>query len=294
MNVSSVFRAPSSDSVFVLAWRLDPVFPSSLFLLVYRWVGYGSRKRFGLVWLLVSSLAFGSFCVLLMKFVNIGLPSPATWRAYDLDWFHSYLNSLLFGILLFVFLLLVRLFLSEGFFSVPGLAYRRSEFLAAWVPCLILITLMVPSLFNLYSMRAFDTSADLTIKIVAHQWYWVCQYADISNFELDIYGKSLGDLGYGEPRLLETTQRIVLPCGVNVRICVTSADVIHSLSFPRLGIKMDAVPGILNVGVYNFPVIGVFYGQCSEICGANHTFIPICMEVTTWECFLFWLSLNSC
>ena len=99
--------------------------------------------------------------------------------------------------------------------------------------------------------------------------------------------KSLRDLRAGELRLLETDARVVLPSDVNIRICVTSADVIHSLSIPRLGIKMDAVPGVLSVGVYKFPVIGLFYGQCREICGANHTFMPICFEVTTWECFIY-------
>lgn len=110
--------------------------------------------------------------------------------------------------------------------------------------------------------------------------------------DLDIYGKAVEDLDFGESRLLETTSRVVLPVDVNIRVCVTSADVIHSLSLPRLGVKMDAVPGVLNVGVHRFPVVGLFYGQCSEICGSNHRFMPICFEVTTWECFIFWLTLN--
>lgn len=221
------------------------------------------------------------FSCILNSFINWGLQTPACWRMNDLDVFHAYINSLIFGILLFVLFLLISLFLSEGFFCTPGLVYRRSEFLAAWLPCLILIVLIVPSLLNLYSMSAFDTRADLTIKIIGHQWYWTCEYSDIPEFELFIYMQAVEDLSQGEPRLLETTSRIILPCGVNIRICVTSGDVIHSFSLPRIGVKMDAVPGVLNVGVYNFPVVGVFYGQCSEICGANHTFMPVCVEVTT-------------
>lgn len=191
------------------------------------------------------------------------------------------------GILMFTFFLLVALFFSEGFLRTPGLVYRRAEFLASWVPAMVLVVLMVPSLLNLYARSVFDTCAELTLKIVAHQWYWSCEYSDISVLRFDVYIKPMRDLCFGEPRLLEPDSRVVLPCGVNIRICLTSSDVIHSLRLPRLGIKMDAVPGILRVGVYKFPVVGLFYGQCREICGANHTFMPICFEVTTFDCFLY-------
>jgi len=185
----------------------------------------------------------------------------------------------------------MALFFTEGFFCIPGLVYRRSEFLAAWLPTLILVSLMIPSLFNLYAMSSFDTSADITLKIVGHQWYWSCEYSDIRGLNIDIYGKSLGDLSLGNSRLLETTNRIVVPSGIGLRICTTSVDVIHSLRLPRLGIKMDAVPGVLHVGVFSPPLVGVYYGQCSEICGANHTFIPICLEVTTWDSFAHWVGV---
>jgi len=188
-------------------------------------------------------------------------------------------------------MLVLTLFFTEGFFCTPGLVYRRSEFLAAWLPTLILVSLMIPSLFNLYAMSAFDTSADLTLKIVGHQWYWSCEYSDILGLNIDIYSKSVGDLSSGGSRLLETTNRIVVPSGIGLRICTTSVDVIHSLSLPRLGIKMDAVPGVLHVGVFKPPLVGVYYGQCSEICGANHTFMPICLEVTTWDRFVHWVGV---
>lgn len=100
--------------------------------------------------------------------------------------------------------------------------------------------------------------------------------------------KSTDSLVLGEPRLLEVDNRCVLPCDVNMRFCITSADVIHAWALSNLAIKLDAIRGVLSVLNYSFPVVGVFYGQCSEICGANHSFIPIVLEVTLLNNFKFW------
>lgn len=99
--------------------------------------------------------------------------------------------------------------------------------------------------------------------------------------------KSVDSLLLGEPRLLEVDNRCVLPNDVNIRFCITSADVIHAWTLSSLAIKLDAISGILSIVNYIFPVVGVFYGQCSEICGANHRFIPICLEITLLENFKF-------
>lgn len=106
--------------------------------------------------------------------------------------------------------------------------------------------------------------------------------------EFDSYIKSLDQLDFGEPRLLEVDNRCVVPYDTNIRFCLTSADVIHSWALPTISIKLDAMRGILTTLSYNFPVLGVFYGQCSEICGANHSFIPVALEVTLLDNFKSW------
>ena len=106
--------------------------------------------------------------------------------------------------------------------------------------------------------------------------------------EFDSYIKSLDQLELGEPRLLEVDNRCVVPCDTNIRFCITSADVIHAWALATLSIKLDAIRGILRTVCCTFPVVGVFYGQCSEICGANHRFIPIALEVTLVDNFKAW------
>uniref|UniRef100_A0A0K0D1V3 cytochrome-c oxidase n=1 Tax=Angiostrongylus cantonensis TaxID=6313 RepID=A0A0K0D1V3_ANGCA len=110
--------------------------------------------------------------------------------------------------------------------------------------------------------------------------------------EFDSYIKSLDQLDLGEPRLLEVDNRCVLPEGINLRFCITSADVIHSWALPSMSLKLDAMRGILRILRYRFPNLGIFYGQCSEICGANHRFMPIAIEVTLLENFKDWCSIN--
>lgn len=106
--------------------------------------------------------------------------------------------------------------------------------------------------------------------------------------EFDSYIKTDDQLSLGDLRLLEVDNRCVLPVETNVRFCITSTDVIHSWAIPRLSVKLDAISGILTTLCYNFPILGIFYGQCSEICGANHSFMPIVLEVTLLENFKLW------
>lgn len=97
----------------------------------------------------------------------------------------------------------------------------------------------------------------------------------------------------GDPRLLSVDTRLVVPIEVSLRMCITSADVIHSWALPASGVKVDAVPGILNCVTIFFPILGVFYGQCSEICGSSHSFMPVCVETSLWETWLYWLELMA-
>ena len=150
---------------------------------------------------------------------------------------------------------------------------------------------MVPSLSLLYFYGLINLDSQITIKVTGHQWYWSYEVADIKGLEFDSYIKSLDQLNYGEPRLLEVDNRCVVPCDTNLRFCISSADVIHAWNLSLMSIKLDAISGILRILNYNFPLVGVFYGQCSEICGANHSFMPIVVEVTLFDLFKSWCLL---
>lgn len=156
------------------------------------------------------------------------------------------------------------------------------------LPAFILLFLAIPSLRLLY-LTDEVSNPNLTLKAIGHQWYWSYEYTDFNNVELDSYIIQTQDLTQGEYRLLEVDNRITLPINIEIRILVTAADVIHSWTIPALGVKVDAVPGRLNQLGFSITTPGVFYGQCSEICGANHSFIPISIEAINLKYFINWL-----
>jgi len=157
------------------------------------------------------------------------------------------------------------------------------------VPAIILVFLALPSLRLLY-LTDEVSNPSITLKAIGHQWYWRYEYTDFSDIEIDSYITPTSDLQPGEYRLLEVDNRVVLPIQIEVRVLVTAADVIHAWTVPALGVKVDAVPGRLNQLGFTINNPGVFYGQCSEICGANHSFIPICIEVVNLKSFTNWIS----
>nr|AKE07150.1 cytochrome c oxidase subunit II [Monopterus albus] len=144
-------------------------------------------------------------------------------------------------------------------------------------PGLILILIAMPSLRVLYMMDEVN-NPHLTVKTIGHQWYWSYEYTDYKNLEFDSYMIPTQDLIPGQFRLLETDHRMVVPTDSPVRMLITAHDVIHSWAVPTLGVKMDAIPGRLNQTTFVVSHPAVFYGQCSEICGANHSFMPISVE----------------
>nr|BCD52127.1 cytochrome c oxidase subunit II [Strongyloides sp. EN-2020b] len=204
-----------------------------------------------------------------------------------LDWFHNFNCSLLLGILVFVFLIMFFLFINSYYFKSCMIEYRFSEFMFSIFPTLILFMQMMPSLSLMFYGSTMYLDSSMTIKVIGHQWYWGYNYSDMG-FSFDSYMKSVDSLSLGEFRLLEVDNRCVVPCNTNIRFCITSSDVIHSWALPCFGIKVDAMSGILSTLTYNFPMVGVFYGQCSEICGANHSFMPISLEVTLPVNFFNW------
>nr|QXI25449.1 cytochrome c oxidase subunit II [Hypanus longus]QXI25462.1 cytochrome c oxidase subunit II [Hypanus longus]QXI25475.1 cytochrome c oxidase subunit II [Hypanus longus]QXI25488.1 cytochrome c oxidase subunit II [Hypanus longus] len=158
------------------------------------------------------------------------------------------------------------------------------------VPAIILILIALPSLRILYLMDEIN-DPHITIKALGHQWYWSYEYTDYQNLEFDSYMIQTEDLSPGQFRLLETDHRMVVPMQSPIRVLVTAEDVLHAWTVPALGVKIDAVPGRLNQTAFIISRPGVFYGQCSEICGANHSFMPIVVEAVPLEHFENWSSL---
>jgi len=155
------------------------------------------------------------------------------------------------------------------------------------LPAIILLFLALPSLRLLYLTDELR-NPNITLKAIGHQWYWRYEYTDFTNVELDSYILPTSDLSPGIYRLLEVDNRVVIPIQTDIRILVTAADVIHAWTIPALGLKVDAVPGRLNQLRVLINMPGIYYGQCSEICGANHSFIPISIEVVNLKRFTTW------
>lgn len=160
-------------------------------------------------------------------------------------------------------------------------------------PALILIAIAFPS-FKLLYMLDEVISPTMTIKVAGHQWYWSYEYSDFINedgeaIEYDSYMVPDSDLEDGQLRLLEVDNRVIVPVDTHIRFIVTATDVIHDFAVPALGLKIDAVPGRLNQTSVLVQREGVFYGQCSEICGVYHGFMPIVIEAVSLEKYLVWL-----
>nr|YP_010956617.1 cytochrome c oxidase subunit II [Gastropsetta frontalis]WMY89710.1 cytochrome c oxidase subunit II [Gastropsetta frontalis] len=158
------------------------------------------------------------------------------------------------------------------------------------MPAIVLILIALPSLRLLYLMDEL-LDPHLTIKAVGHQWYWTYEYSDYQELDFESYMVPTFDLDPGNFRLLETDHRMITPLGSPIRIIITSEDVLHSWTIPALGIKVDAVPGRLNQTTFIAAIPGVFFGQCSEICGAHHSFMPIVVEVIPAQQFESWSSV---
>jgi len=157
------------------------------------------------------------------------------------------------------------------------------------IPAILLILLAIPSLRLLYLLDEL-IAPSITLKVIGHQWYWSYSYSEYPHIKFDSYMTPTDALELGDSRLLEVDNRVVLPINTEIRLLASSTDVIHSWTIPVLGLKVDAIPGRLNQLTLFFNRPGIFYGQCSEICGANHRFMPIVLEVLPAEKFVFYSS----
>nr|ARO34908.1 cytochrome c oxidase subunit II [Phylloecus linearis] len=162
------------------------------------------------------------------------------------------------------------------------------ELIWTLIPMIILLFMAFPSIKLLYLMDEV-LYPSTTIKCIGHQWYWSYEYSDFNNVEFESYVIPTNELNINEFRLLEVNNRTIIPFNSQIRFLVTSMDVIHSWTIPSLGVKIDAVPGRINqITSYSIRP-GLYFGQCSEICGANHSFMPIVLETTNINYFINWV-----
>nr|YP_010890643.1 cytochrome c oxidase subunit II [Amazona vinacea]WJK71624.1 cytochrome c oxidase subunit II [Amazona vinacea] len=167
---------------------------------------------------------------------------------------------------------------------------QEVELIWTILPAIVLILLALPSLQILYMMDEVD-EPDLTLKAIGHQWYWSYEYTDFKDLSFDSYMTPSTELPMGYFRLLEVDHRVIIPMESPIRMIITADDVLHSWAVPTLGVKTDAIPGRLNQTSFITTRPGIFYGQCSEICGANHSFMPIVVESIPLTHFETWSSL---
>nr|YP_010987626.1 cytochrome c oxidase subunit II [Oxytelus finitimus]WON66045.1 cytochrome c oxidase subunit II [Oxytelus finitimus] len=205
----------------------------------------------------------------------------------QLMFFHDHALMILIMITVLVGYMMISIFFNK--FNYRYLLEGQSiEIIWTLMPAIILIFIALPSLRLLYLLDEINNPS-ITIKAIGHQWYWSYEYTDFSNIEFDSYMIPSNELLMHSFRLLDVDNRMIIPFNTQIRLLVTSEDVIHSWTIPSLNIKIDATPGRLNqVSLFNNRT-GVFFGQCSEICGANHSFMPIVLETISPNMFMNWI-----
>jgi cytochrome c oxidase subunit II len=226
---------------------------------------------------------------------ELGQPAPwemtlqgsATPVMDNITWFHNFLLGLITVITLFVLALLVMVVVKFNARTnpVPSRTTHNTLIEVAWtlIPVLILVAVAVPS-FRLLFLQLDIPKADLTVKVTGKQWYWSYSYPDNGKFEFDsllVQDK--------KPRLLGVDNEMVVPVNKVIRVQTTGADVIHAFAVPAFGIKIDSIPGRLNETWFKATKTGMFYGQCSELCGKDHAFMPIAVRVVSEQEFATWV-----
>lgn len=222
---------------------------------------------------------------------QIDLQPAASAVAEQVREFNYLISFIIVGISVFVLALMA--YVAWRFNAkrnpVPSKRAHNTVLEVMWtaLPVLILVVIAVPSLRLLYVMDR-NPDAEMTIKAIGHQWYWSYEYPDHDDFTFDSIMVPEDELQPGQPRLLAVDNEVVLPIETDVRILVTSEDVIHSWAMPSFGIKTDAVPGRVNETWVRIRREGTYYGQCSELCGVNHAYMPIAIRAVSRQAFDEW------
>ena len=231
-----------------------------------------------------------------------GLGQPSPWQLGlqqsgspvmdNIIWFHDFLLYIITGIAGFVLVLLIIVIVRFNARANPAPSRTTHNTLIeiAWtiIPIMILMFIAVPS-FKLLFFQLNVPAADLTVKATGKQWFWSYSYPDDGGFEFDSLMLKEGERKEGQPRLLAVDNEMVVPVNKTVRVITTGSDVIHSFAVPSFGIKIDAIPGRINETWFTATKEGIYYGQCSELCGKDHAFMPIAVRVVSEQAFTAWV-----
>jgi cytochrome c oxidase subunit II len=227
---------------------------------------------------------------------QLGFQDPASPVMEKLVAAHDFLLVLITLITLFVLVLLVYICLrfrrKANPVSSKNAHNTKLEIIWTVIPIFILIAIAIPSLRIHYFMQT-DANPDMTLKVTGYQWYWHYDYPDNGGFGFDSVLVKEKDLKPGEHRLLAVDNHVVVPVDTNIRVLMTGADVIHAWAVPAFGVKRDAMPGRLNESWFKATKIGRFYGQCSELCGVGHGFMPIVVDVVSKDDFAAWVKTKQ-
>ena len=254
-----------------------------------RFVGFGAFA-------LAASLILTATCAHatgLAQPGQMGFQEAVTPVMEDIESFHHFLLILITVIVVFVSLLLayVMLRFNRKANPTPSKTSHHTWLEVAWtvVPIMILLVIVVPSFRLLYKELVVPTP-EMTIKATGNQWYWGYEYPDNGDISFDSILVPDNEIKEGQHRLLSTDEVVVVPVDTTIRVIVTGADVIHAWAVPAFGVKVDAVPGRLNETWFKATKTGVYYGQCSELCGQDHAFMPIEVHVVSKEEFAAWVA----
>ena len=220
---------------------------------------------------------------------NLGIQDRNSPIIEQLNFFHDHSLLILILVTTLVGYLIIALFFNQlnNRFLLHG---QTIEIIWTILPAIVLLFIAFPSLRILYLLDEINNPS-ISLKTIGHQWYWSYEYSDFNNIEFDSYIISSNTLN--SFRLLDVDNRIILPINNQIRILVTATDVLHSWTVPSLGVKIDANPGRLNQTNFFINRPGLYFGQCSEICGANHRFIPIVIERVPSNFFVKWIEKIS-
>nr|AQP29630.1 cytochrome c oxidase subunit 2 [Tumulitermes sp. AUS5] len=223
--------------------------------------------------------------------LTLTLQDSASPVMEQLIFFHDHALMIMLMIITAVFYMMISIIQNKqtSRFILEG---QMIETLWTIAPAIILVFIAIPSLRLLYLMDEIHNPV-MTLKTVGHQWYWSYEYSDFTKLEFDSYMVQQEEQPINTFRLLDTDNRVVLPMNSPIRMIVTAADVLHSWTVQGLGVKTDATPGRLNQISFSINRPGLLYGQCSEICGANHSFMPIVIESVSTNQFINWVSKMS-
>nr|AIT96945.1 cytochrome c oxidase subunit II [Togoperla sp. KW-2014] len=219
---------------------------------------------------------------------NLSLQDSASPLMEQLTFFHDHTLLILIMITTLVSYLMASLFFNINIhrYLLEG---QTIEIIWTILPAITLIFIALPSLRLLYLLDEVS-SPSITLKTIGHQWYWSYEFSDFNQIEFDSYMMPYTEMDNNGFRLLDVDNRAILPMNTQIRVLVTAADVLHSWTVPALGVKVDGTPGRLNQTSFLLSRPGVFFGQCSEICGANHSFMPIVLESVPTATFIDWIS----